>query len=147
MGKLISPVQCAYIKGRKVIDDTLITFELVDSRLKSGNAGIVCKIDLEKDFDRINWKYLEFLLTQMRFNWKWYKWPRFRCSTSSVSVLKNDSFFAYFSSTRDVSLGCPFSKLLFNIATEGFSRYMDKKTHLNLFSGFSVLPSSVIVIH
>ncbi|XP_026459703.1 uncharacterized protein LOC113360410 [Papaver somniferum] len=147
MDKLISPVQCAYIKGRKVIDGTLITFELADSRLKSGNAGIICKIDLEKDFDRINWKYLEFLLIQMCFNRKWCKWPRFRGSTSSFSVLKNDSSFAYFSSTIGVSLGCPLSKLLFNIAIEGFSRYMDKKIHSNLFSGFSVLPSSVIVIH
>ncbi|XP_026431947.1 uncharacterized protein LOC113329197 [Papaver somniferum] len=48
MDKLISPVQCAYIEGRQITDGTLIANELVDSRLRYGNAGIVCNIDLEK---------------------------------------------------------------------------------------------------
>ncbi|XP_026420154.1 uncharacterized protein LOC113316148 [Papaver somniferum] len=52
MDKLISPVQCAYIEERHIIDGTLIANELVDSRLRSKKAGIVCKIDLEKDLDR-----------------------------------------------------------------------------------------------
>ncbi|XP_026451080.1 uncharacterized protein LOC113351280 [Papaver somniferum] len=102
MDKLISPVQCAYIEGRQIIDDTLIANELVDSRLKSGKPGIVCKIDLEKAFDRINWIYVEFVLQQMSFSKKWCDWLRFCYSTSSFSVLINGSSFGYFTSTRDV---------------------------------------------
>ncbi|XP_026398230.1 uncharacterized protein LOC113294010 [Papaver somniferum] len=137
MDKLISPVQCAYIEGRQIIDGTLIANELVDSRLRSGNAGIVCKIDLEKDFDRINWKYLDFVLKQMGFSRKLCNWLNFCYSTSSFSVLINGSPFGYFTSTRGVRQGCPVSPLLFNIAMEDDTIFFvdHKKEELhNLFS-------------
>ncbi|XP_026377838.1 uncharacterized protein LOC113272162 [Papaver somniferum] len=147
MDKLISPVQCAYIEGRQIIDGTLIANELVDSRLIFGNPGIMCKIDLEKDFERINWRYLEFVLQQMGFSKKWRDWLRFCYSTSSFSVLINGSSFGYFTSTRGVRQDCPVSPLLFNIAMEGFSRFMDRAANLSLFSGFSVSSTSIILNH
>ncbi|XP_026444361.1 uncharacterized protein LOC113344649 [Papaver somniferum] len=144
MDKLISPVQCAYIEGRQVIHGTLIANDLVDSRLCSGKAGIICKIDLEKAFDRINWKYLDFILHQMGFGGKLCKWLKFCYSTSTFSVLINGSSFGYFTSSRGVRQGCPVYPLLFNIAMEGFSRYMDRASQLSLFSGLSVTSSSII---
>ncbi|XP_026436394.1 uncharacterized protein LOC113334324, partial [Papaver somniferum] len=147
MDKLISPVQCAYIEGRQIIDGTLIANELVDSRLRSGNAGILCKIDLEKAFDRINWNYLESVLIQMGFTSKWRNWLRFCYATSSFSVLINGSSFGCFTSTRGVRQGCPVSPLLFNIAMEGVSRYIDRVANQDLFSVFSVTPTSTIVNH
>ncbi|XP_026416133.1 uncharacterized protein LOC113311517 [Papaver somniferum] len=53
MDKLISPMQCAYIQGRQIIDGTLIANDMVDSRITSGVPGLICKIDLEKAFDRL----------------------------------------------------------------------------------------------
>lgn len=147
MDKLISPVQCAYIEGRQIIDGTLIANELVDSRIRSENPGIICKIDLEKAFDRINWRYLEFVLVQMGFSRKWCNWLRFCYSTSSFSVLINGSSFGYFTSSRGVRQGCPVSPLLFIIAREGFSRFMDRAHNQGLFSGFSVSPTSIDVNH
>ncbi|XP_026420637.1 uncharacterized protein LOC113316705 [Papaver somniferum] len=41
MDKLISHVQCSYIEGREIIDGTVIANELVDSRLRSGNAVLI----------------------------------------------------------------------------------------------------------
>ncbi|XP_026398308.1 uncharacterized protein LOC113294103 [Papaver somniferum] len=147
MDKLIFSVQCAYIEGRQIIDGTLIANELVHSRLRSGKAGIICKIDLEKSFEMINWKYLEFILHQMGFGRKLCKRLKFCYSISTFSVLINGSSFGYFTSSRGVRQGCPVSPLLFNIAMEGFSRYMDRASQLSLFSGFSVTSSSIIVNH
>lgn len=39
-----------------MIDRTLIANEVVDSRLRSGNHGIIFKIYPEKAFDRVGWK-------------------------------------------------------------------------------------------
>ncbi|XP_026429782.1 uncharacterized protein LOC113326232 [Papaver somniferum] len=147
MDKLISPVQCAYIEGRQIIDGTLIANELVDSRIRSKDPGIVCKIDLEKAFDRVNWRYLEFVLVQMGFGRKWCNWLRFSYSSASFSVLINGSSFGYFTSSRGVRQGCPISPLLFIIAMEGFSRFMDRASSQGLFSGFSVSSSSIVVNH
>ncbi|XP_026433561.1 uncharacterized protein LOC113331002 [Papaver somniferum] len=135
------------IEGTQIIYGTLIANELVDSRIRSGKAGIICKIDLEKAFDRINWKYLEVVMLQMGFSSKLCKWLRFCYSTSTFSVLINGSSFGFFSSSRGVRQGCPVSPILFNIAMEGFSRYMDRASQLSLFSGFSVTTSSITVNH
>ncbi|XP_026384679.1 uncharacterized protein LOC113280244 [Papaver somniferum] len=83
----------------------------------------------------------------MGFGTKLCKWLRFCYSTSTFSVLINGSPFGYFSSSRGVRQGCPVSPLLFNIAMEGFSRYMDRASNLRLFSGFSVSPTGITVNH
>ncbi|XP_026430027.1 uncharacterized protein LOC113326531 [Papaver somniferum] len=81
----------------------------------------------------------------MGFGTKLCKWLRFCYSTSTFSVLINGSPFGYFSSSRGVRPGCTVSPLLFNIAMEGFSRYMDRASNIRLFSGFSVSPTGLKV--
>ncbi|XP_026459695.1 uncharacterized protein LOC113360398 [Papaver somniferum] len=83
----------------------------------------------------------------MGFTSKWRNWLRLCYATSSFSVLINGSSFGYFTSTRGVRQGCPVYPLLFNIAMEGFSRYIDRVANQGLFSGFSVTPTSIIVNH
>ncbi|XP_026385164.1 uncharacterized protein LOC113280800 [Papaver somniferum] len=83
----------------------------------------------------------------MGFTSKWRNWLRFCYATSSFSVLINGSSFGYFTSTRGVRQGCPVSPLLFNIAMEVFSRYIDIVANQGLFNGFSVTPTSTIVNH
>jgi hypothetical protein len=54
MGKLISQTQSAFILGQQILDSILMANECVDSRIRSGEPGIICKLDLEKAYDHIN---------------------------------------------------------------------------------------------
>ncbi|XP_026450818.1 uncharacterized protein LOC113350933 [Papaver somniferum] len=65
--KIISETQFAYVEGRQIHDSILIASELVDSKIKDKTPGIICKIDLEKAFDRISWSYLQEILRKIRF--------------------------------------------------------------------------------
>lgn len=62
LGKLISPSQSAFVPGRQILNLILITNECLDSRVKDALSGVLCKLDLEKVYDNVHWKFLPYVL-------------------------------------------------------------------------------------
>ncbi|KAL6329297.1 hypothetical protein AAG906_015506 [Vitis piasezkii] len=59
----------------QILDAALVANEVIDSVLKRKESGVLCKLDLEKAYDRINW---DFLLSVMQRMDGAYPLPRFR---------------------------------------------------------------------
>ena len=55
MDKVISKSQNAFVEGRQISDAVLISNEIVDSTLRRKKCGLICKLDIEKSYDRISW--------------------------------------------------------------------------------------------
>lgn len=53
--KLISKSQNAFILVRQIMDCLLIANECIDARIQADKSRVVCKIDMEKAYDHINW--------------------------------------------------------------------------------------------
>ena len=91
LGKLISPLQTAFVPGRKGMDNVIIAQEIIHSlSKKKGNTGYMAiKIDLEKAYDKIEWSFVRKMLVRANFP------PNLRdiimscVSTVSTSILFN----------------------------------------------------------
>ena len=107
------------------MDSVLIAFECIDSRLKLGIPGVLCKLDVEKAYDHVSWDFLMYMLQRCDFSEKWRKWIRYCISTVKFFILINGSPFDFFGSSRGFRQGEPLSSLLFDIVMEALSRMLD----------------------
>ena len=52
----------------------LIANEAMDSILKSNREAILCKLDIEKAYDHVDWSFLLAVLENMGFGEGWCSW-------------------------------------------------------------------------
>jgi len=52
------------------LDSALIANECLDSRIRSGESGLLCKLDLENAYDHVNWNFFLCLVQRCSFGEK-----------------------------------------------------------------------------
>ena len=136
MNKLVNLAQNAFVEGRQILDVSLIANEVIDSMLKKKEKGVLCKLDIEKAYDNINWKFLIAVLGKMGFKEKWLGWIKWCISTASFSVMLNGSPEGFFRSSRGLRQGDPLSPYLFVLGMETFSLLVDRAAEGGFISGY-----------
>ncbi|KAH0751395.1 hypothetical protein KY285_004543 [Solanum tuberosum] len=138
ISKLVNKHQMAFIQGRQILDAALIASECVDTRIKGETPGIMCKLDIEKAYDHVNWDFLINILRQMGFGEKWLKWIGFCIKTVRFSILINGEPAGFFPSERGLRQGDPLSTFLFILAMEGLNSMIRVASQKKWLKGFKV---------
>ncbi|XP_026383660.1 uncharacterized protein LOC113279172 [Papaver somniferum] len=135
----------AFIADKQILDSILIAGELIDSRLKSKDPGIICKLDIQKSFDNVSWHTISQVLHSSGFVSKWINWMEWCTSLAQHSLLINGSSTPKFKPQKGLRQGDSLSPFLFILVAEIFTKLMKNAVHLNMISGFSV--NSIKVSH
>lgn len=114
----------------------LIANELIGSRKRPENEGVIFNIDLVKAYSHVEWSFVNYTLFQFGFGETWKKWIHESISTTSFSVLVNGSLSKLFKTSRRIHQGHPLSPFLFNLVVEALSVLLVKARELKGDSWF-----------
>ena len=98
--KVILKAQNAFVEGRQILDAVLVANEAIDSIVRGNSSAVLCKLDLEKAYDHVDWSFLLSVLTKMGFRERWVRWISWCISSASFSVMINGSPCGFFQSSR-----------------------------------------------
>ena len=146
IGGVISMSQSAFAPGRQILDGLLIANELVDDARKCRKDLLLFKVDFEKTYDFVDWKYLDSVMEKMTFPTLWRKWMMECISTPTISVLVNGSPTEEFKLERGLRQGDPLSSFLFLITAEGLHVMMKVVVDKGLFTPYGVGTHGDVVI-
>ena len=70
MSRLVNKAQNAFVEGREIVDASLIANKVINSMVRKKEKGVLCKLDVEKAYDKLNWKFPLSVLKEMGFGSK-----------------------------------------------------------------------------
>ena len=138
IAKVIFDNQNAFIAGRNILDGVVVVNEVVDLAKRSKKKCLILKVDFQKAYDTVNWKYLDYMMERMGFNASWRKWMTACISSNSISVLVNGSPTGEFVAQKGIKQGDPLAPFLFLIAAEGLTGLTKRGEEVGALSGFKV---------
>lgn len=118
LGEVIGECQHAFVEGRQILDAVMVASEVVDEVVRSRKDGVLCKLDMEKTYNHVHWTFVDYMLGQMRFGWKWRGWMKACITATSFVVMGNGGPSSFFRAFRGLRQGDPLSLLLFIIVME-----------------------------
>lgn len=91
IGSVVYDSQSAFVKGKQILDSILIVNEAVDEARRMGKELLMFKVDFEKAYDSVDFKYLDSVMVNMNFPTIWRKWIYECIGITTTSILVNGS--------------------------------------------------------
>lgn len=100
--RLISKEQTGYVEGQQIVDNIILTQELIHSLKLNKTPTMLIKLDMSKDFDKTSSKYIREILKAFGFHPTWIQWISSLISSSFFSIVLNGSLSPTFKPSRGI---------------------------------------------
>ncbi|CAL8998321.1 unnamed protein product, partial [Prunus brigantina] len=137
LGSTISSYQGAFVRGRQILDAALIANEVVEESRRLNKSGMVFKIDFEKAYDHVEWRFIDEVMIREGFGERWRRWIRGCLETANFSVMINGRPRGKFSASRGLRQGDPLSPFVFTLVIDVLCRIMEIAQNADPFHGLS----------
>ncbi|XP_031111845.1 uncharacterized protein LOC116015819 [Ipomoea triloba] len=147
---VISPTQSAFVKNRLLSDNIIVAGEVgyYLRRTRQGNTGwAALKLDMAKAYDKMEWSFLEGMLTALGFAPAWIQLVLLCVTTIRYNVMVNGEPIGTVIPSRGIRQGDPLSPYLFIICAEGLSILLNQAESRGDIHGIRVARGAPSVSH
>ncbi|KAL0009842.1 hypothetical protein SO802_004950 [Lithocarpus litseifolius] len=145
LAEVVNESQSAFMLGRLISDNVMVAFETmhcINGRRKGKDPLMALKLDMNKAYDRVEWRYLAVIMRRLGFNERWISLMMMCISTVTNSVLINGEARGSIVPSRRLRQGDPISPFLFLLCSEGLSAMLRKEEEQGNIWGIAVCRSA-----
>ncbi|GJR09612.1 aspartic peptidase [Tanacetum coccineum] len=130
--EVVSDNQSSFVPGRRILDNILITQELMHNyHHNRGPHRCAFKIDIKKAYDTVDWRFLGRVLKCFDFHPLMIKWIMACVTSTSFSLSLNGDIHGFFKGERGLRQGDPLSPYLFTLVMEVLTLMLNRRVNLS----------------